>query len=120
MRLTIDRATWARGPRETTRLLSSLDGSRCCLGFHARACGVSDAEMLDLGWPEEVVDRIGRTPPPGMEWLVPAGNVDSDASHALMAANDDEEIDEPTREARIAALFAAHGVEVEFVGPVTP
>jgi hypothetical protein len=42
----INRATWAI-PRQTKapRLLNHEEGTRCCLGFYAKACGVRDEAL---------------------------------------------------------------------------
>ena len=44
MRVVIKSSEWARGDRLDYYLLND-DGTRCCLGIDARACGVKDDEL---------------------------------------------------------------------------
>jgi hypothetical protein len=86
----------------------------CCLGFYALACGYSDSEISDRTTPESLTD-MNRWP----EWMIEEheGRVyDSDEVCTLINRNDATRITGAKREKEIAAIFARHGVEVEFVG----
>jgi hypothetical protein len=110
MKFTIDRSKWQRGPGES-RLLNS-HGKMCCLGFYGEACGVPTDDLFGLAYPSEVRRS---------SHLLPTWLEDSDDVAELICLNDadptDEEdvSDEADRERRIAAIFAKHGVEVEFI-----
>lgn len=125
MKLVIERERWIRGgngdgPEELSCLYRSHDGKMCCLGFFARACGIDKDQIEDEAEPEDVPRAVW----PGWVLRAPddfAGDYGSpDALKnssdivALISANDDEMCGDRKREARIAELFAQHGVEVEF------
>jgi hypothetical protein len=126
MKFTIDRSKWQRGPGES-RLLNS-HGKMCCLGFYGEACGVPTDDLFGLAYPSEVRRSSHLLP----TWLTDVTDIDeeygpvervedSDDVAELICLNDadptDEEdvSDEADRERRIAAIFAKHGVEVEFI-----
>lgn len=50
---TINREEWVRGGEDAALLLS--DGRMCCLGIAAKACGLSDDVLLDVGEPVEII-----------------------------------------------------------------
>ena len=103
--LTIKRSEWARGKRtETNRLLDGA-GMRCCLGFWCSAAGVSDDDLLGQMDPEDVAT---------VPLLVEGGYNSNLASHAIQI-NDDVDIADRTREAKLRELFATKGVKVRFV-----
>lgn len=55
--LTIDRKTWANGDQLTLMgdpvesILLDSTGSRCCLGFLGKACGLEDDQLRGIGTP---------------------------------------------------------------------
>lgn len=106
MKLVIDRSKWLRGEGSSkSSLLRTSDGKMCCLGFLGLACGIAPDRLKGNSNPHDVT---GRWP----SWLL-----HHEVCYSLMNANDVARVDE----GRIAALFAANGVEVEFVdGPVSP
>lgn len=112
-KLVIDRSRWLRGEGGgESALLRQADKKMCCLGFFGLACGVPSESMLDKGEPAAVeMDAKSLWPP----WL--EGSV-----HRLIETNDAENLTDGEREMGIAAEFAAHGVEVEFIDgdPVAP
>lgn len=125
MKLTIDRARWIRGgngdgPEERSCLYRPHDGHMCCLGFFARACGIDKDQIEDEAEPEDV-PRAGWP-----EWVLRApddfagdyGSADAIKNSAdiveIIKVNDDDRLGAAAREAKLAALFARHGIEVEF------
>lgn len=122
MKLTITREQWLRGNGVESALRRPEDGKMCCLGFFALACGMSVDEIQNFGDPS---DTVGETLLKWPQWLVRELPPEDDELYAswhntdecgnLIEANDSKEIEEPDRERKIAALFADHGVEVEFV-----
>lgn len=127
MKLIIDRATWGRGDWEkyetdpvqaqymSSRLLNSRVNRKCCLGFLGQACGIPDAQMQG-----ETLPRESNTKWP--KWLFNPTNplkspwYTSIELTAFVDANDATEVSETERERRLTELFAAQGVEVEFIG----
>jgi hypothetical protein len=126
---TIDRSRWARGAIRpvATMLQSKEDGSRCCLGFFALACGYTEAEIEDRATPINVVNngvtRNNKFP----QWLVHTDGAHSYAAARLMSVNDTAGFlgksglpvagaeNEAEREKRVAEIFADNGVVVKFV-----
>lgn len=51
----IDRSKWARGKSGASLLMK--DGRMCCLGIAAKACGVSDGIIYEVGEPGEMLDN---------------------------------------------------------------
>jgi len=112
MKLVIEREHWERGT--SSARLRKDNGQMCCLGFFGLACGIEPDTLLGAGSPEEIADRAW----PDWALLDSEGAyhlMDSETIELLIEANDGKEATEPEREARIAELFAEHGVEVEFV-----
>lgn len=108
---TIDRKKWARGREKVNKLLKN-DGTMCCLGFYAKACGLNDEQILHTGAPHQLLVPLPRQ----MAWLVDEANCDAttDASD-LIFANDSMLRDGP-RERKIIKIFAQKGIEVTFKG----
>lgn len=115
MKLVIDRKRWIRG-EELSFLLRPTDERMCCLGFYGLACGVPKASLRVQANPRfaagfSEVEQAG--------WLFKNGPLygysHSNDAIRLMKINDAEDIADTDRETQIAAIFAKHGVEVEFV-----
>lgn len=51
--LVIDRKKWARGGNGGPACLLNGNGNMCCLGFLAKACGASNAQIDGVGMPSE-------------------------------------------------------------------
>jgi hypothetical protein len=122
VKLTIDRARWGRGVGEG-RLLS--DGKMCCLGFLAKACGLSDTAIEDLGNPSDVYceeptkhKQVWNSM--GVPFKKPRKLKELGEAMALetvfVLINDDENLTEKRRERLLTKEFAKIGVNVEFVG----
>lgn len=105
-KLVIDRSKWLRGEGySVSQLHRERDGKMCCLGFFGLACGIALERLTGCGDPQDTNAR-GQWP----EWLF-----DSNAVGNLITANDEQRFTQSEREARISAIFAKHGVAVEFV-----
>lgn len=114
---TIDRKTWLRGDCYaqfgTESALLSAQGERCCVGFFAHETfGFRDQDLLGVSYLESVVLNL---------------NLDSDTKAEFCArvneplgriydVNDDMEINDFVREARLTKLFAKIGYRPVFVG----
>lgn len=113
MKLVIDRAKWLRGEdSQNSKLLRIKDQKRCCIGFLCSALGVSDSELLDVGGSQKLFAELPT-------WLKDSGEMADNEHSDLFTAydvNDNPELDEATREARITKIFARHDIQVEFVG----
>lgn len=110
-KLVIDRQKWLRGEGDSlSRLLRSSDGKMCCVGFFCLACGLTERDIRDKGWPD-----VGDSAIP--KWLFHEfqDGTSSPSRHDLAGNNDGPDIGETERERLIAADFAKNGVEVEFI-----
>lgn len=89
-----------------TGLWNSETDEKCCLGFYAEACGYTKQVLL------------GR----GMTWFGKYVNAFVGADEGLATAakkaaniNDDITIPQSEKEAKLIALFAEHGITLNFV-----
>ncbi len=129
-KFTITRSLWARGGHPNTSLLD-IEGKMCCLGFYALACGYQKTDILNLGEPHEINAHNKDIPLFYPSWLVIAEEVPNECEHweaesyhmeygvnddggELMKYNDSDRLSESEREAKVAEVFARHGVTVEF------
>ena len=113
--LVIIREQWLRGgdqngERGFSWLLSKASGKRCCLGFYAQSLGASDDLIRNRTSPGGT-SELGIWP----SWLLGPFNGDSRESNSLMLINDSSTLPDERRELLIKQIFAAHGVEVNFV-----
>jgi hypothetical protein len=139
MKLIIDRAKWIRGEgSDSSYLLRNLDNKMCCLGFYACELGIPGAQIGGVRTPTDLVPFTAKgnsTVLKDGSWLVSKMTgvlkhswKTSEDAHKLMTINDyeigmdslfflasDPIVSEADRESRIAAIFAEHGVEVEFI-----
>jgi len=110
MRLTIDRGIWDRGG--TSQLLRHGSIRRqCCVGIFLSALKVKDARLRGI-YQADQIEKL----PAKARFLVTDDIGPSDKAVDLYDVNDAECIEGPERERRIAELFAAQGIDVEFVG----
>jgi hypothetical protein len=111
MKLVIDRNKWLRGEGHgESYLLRKSDGKMCCLGFYGIACGIPQSMLVDVTTPSSVHDSFNSWG--DGQWLLSRWR----HCESLMDTNDLEIIDDNKREKYIAAIFAEHDVQVEFVG----
>jgi len=116
MKLTIDRKVWLRGEGgAASKLLRANDGKRCCVGIYLVALGVTD-ELLTEVSVAHGTGSLRRFVADHTPWLANTHVTDASAdANYLYSRNDDRGIEESYRERNIAAIFAKHGVEVEFI-----
>jgi hypothetical protein len=119
MKFTIDRAKWFRGQGSDASALLRANGQRCCLGFYAQACGLTDNQIMDKTAPNHVGligkdewDNILLTNSfPNQSWMQ-----HSKDARDLIIVNDSMHVSGADREKRITEIFSKKGIEVEFVG----
>lgn len=101
----IDRKKWYRGRGSANSALLRSDGTMCCMGFYAKACGFEDREILDAGThpfsatiesPYFIDGRFGQA--------------------GLFDVNDNVTLSEEDRETILTRLFADNGIAVRFEG----
>lgn len=112
MKFTVDRATWYRGKGNVKSSLLTDSGERCCLGFFAKACGLSDDVTLGVGMPANI--RV--TLPKEMTWLRHSNyaNFSSDLACDIASTNDCQNIDDEQREKELTELFKKANHEIVF------
>jgi len=114
MKFIVYRDTWLRGRTDSAL---HIQGQRCCLGFLGLACGYTDEEMDMSATPDDVCFLGNRWPKALvslMEDEESAAFCDSHLCSQIMGENDGGGVTEAEREARLTALFAKGGIEVEF------
>ena len=116
----IDRLTWHRGSDGASLLTDQ--GKRCCLGFFAKACEVSDSEQLNTADPGELNAASKKTlRDAGGDFLFMQDEYcerQSKATDDLVFENDSSDVDAyygSVREQRITRIFAGNGVTVIFI-----
>ena len=123
---TINRKYWARGNgTDVSNHLLNRNGTRCCLGFYAQACGIPDKELRGVGLVSDVVRSST------VEWNTRLADdskllafaQDKPTTQALVDTNDSyigeyrsSPASEEEREKKIANLFKRFGITVKFVG----
>lgn len=122
MKLVIDRARWIRGTMDS--FLLRHDGKMCCLGFLSRAVGLPEAEIRHRLTPVSLTDEQCKTYPewlrPHLDPLMPNVRRNSIVAHDLMGVNDQLNVHDSAREAKLVARFAELGIELEFTGEGEP
>ena len=107
----ISRRRWWRG-QGWGALYVSAEAKMCCLGFVCRAYGVSLNAIRDHRMPRALSQPARARLP---KWLLQPDRT-SDVNRAAVV-NDrrlSEPLSEPTREAKIAAIFKRHGLRAVF------
>jgi len=121
MKFIIDRTKWLRGEGyKQSRLLRPSDGKQCCLGQIGRQCGLSVRSIKDQIGPSDAVQKFHST---RMKWPEPLrptpaiGGIscDPDLSRTMMLVNDDTDISDSEREARLIDLAKVEHIELEFI-----
>jgi hypothetical protein len=116
MRFQIPREKWLRGEGSgESFLLRGSDEKMCCVGIYIEQLGIPREELLDKMTPCSFSCEI----PKEARWLVQpdgkGGIENTSLALDLYIINDSRDITEEQREAKVKALFAENGVEVEFV-----
>lgn len=122
--VSINRNKWLRGKeaKNKSAMLKEDNGKMCCLGFYAKACGISEKLMSNKMSPGEVTDRLNETNKRWDTWLLQGAsgsekmNLKSDSAEAikLMRINDDHKTTDAQKEEAIKKIFNKHGVSVYF------
>lgn len=122
----VQRSKWLRGEgSEASYLLRDGDRKMCCLGFFAKAQGLSDEDILEERTFEEVLQHYladTQTLVTKLAPLVTAKNswgeslyINSEVANRVMVTNDDDRIPDQAREVILKGAFLLAGIEVEFV-----
>lgn len=109
MKFIVDRAKWYRGQGELESKLCRTDGKMCCIGFVGEQSGISKVDLLNVASIQSCKISTHRRWP---RWMVN----DIESVHKAYLTNDDLEISDDIREAKLKEIFAAEGDEIEFVG----
>lgn len=120
----VNRATWYRGKGHEQSQLLRDDGTRCCIGFYAQACGVPDALvrgapcLSDIGGQHSSIPAQLR----GKPWTnYNYGRTEASARYNFNVlsqcyeVNDSEQLTEEAREEELITLGRKVGVEFTFV-----
>lgn len=117
LEVVIDRTRWLRGTGDGT-LLRQKEGNpdydkMCCLGFAARAAGMTKKEIANRGGISDCVRR-----PRALLGLfeLPDGLNNDDLEGCLMSANDDQTMNDKFRESHIIKLGKKAGILFSFIG----
>lgn len=130
-KLIIDRTLWFRGNGSAMSKLRLMDGKMCCLGFYALACDYSVEEITNKLYFGGVAGDINVN----TEEYIPAKGESAwlnarscgplfiyrdfwmgEKVYASLAnINDDMDLTDQVREARIAKIFKQNGVQIEFI-----
>lgn len=122
MKFEVKRREWIRGGRWLSVLYQPVsnrcpddpDIRRCCLGFFANACGISDRSLGD--WTTPTAHQRGKKAvPPEWAALTNDEGTNTKLCLRLMINNDDPGISDEIREEVLTALFAKLGHRVSFV-----
>jgi hypothetical protein len=113
---TVRRDTWLRGGEDGS--LRAEDGKMCCLGFLCLAYGATRKAIEDLGMPADVAGGSRKLP----RWLrediykiSESAPMVKNSVYVIAEINDDKDIDDETRERKLAEEFAKHKLSVKFV-----
>lgn len=108
LKVTVYRPQWCRGSRKLSWLLSKVDGTQCCLGFVANACGYKPEELLGVSEPEGVNNTT--------KFREHTSLISQRVCLELMLANDDPSISDAIREEKLKELGKKANIDFEFVG----
>ena len=116
--LTISRAVWLRGERESM-LYRPEDGKMCCLGIYLESLGVSKESMKGCDTPGHYYGdrKAGRPKTPA--WLLRYDGMirpyASTLAMRLMEVNDNPDYTDEEREWLIEDGFGYVGIQVRFI-----
>ena len=124
MRFEVKRSEWSRGDSYHSALFMAPrnrypafpERRRCCLGFFANACGLSDEDIEGIRIPFQIGSIPGNVDFAHWDdWgSLFAGDGSPRVNEAIMACNDSSSNDE-TREQELTDLFSVIGHEIVFV-----
>lgn len=124
MKFVVDRRTWYRGQGQGVytpedregSLLLRMDGKRCCIGFVGQQCGVPDSVLLGRGTVSRVLYSVNGDHNLESKW--PRWMWQKRTWAAICTAyavNDNPDLTDAEREAKLKGIFQANGDEIEFV-----
>lgn len=114
-KFTVDRKTWYRGKGGIQSALLTEHGERCCIGFVGQQCGVVDKLMLGvptIHYHQPMDGYLNAAQFPA--WMTYEDHGSKDVDEAYLV-NDNRDISDLTREAKLKEIFARHGDELEFI-----
>lgn len=115
MKYIIDRTRWLRGEGGmVSRLLRYKDGKMCCLGQIATQCGIPTHLIESACTPSEST-QLRLSPWPAWMLDPELGRSETTDCRKAMDVNDDKETTDAVKEDALAAIFAKHGDELEFI-----
>jgi hypothetical protein len=114
MKYVVDRRTWFRGKGADDSKLLMDNGMRCCIGFVGKQCGISDDDLLGVA--EVTAMHYDKKKFP--TWMREPYSLKGKAGLTVIGqayhTNDDENINDEQREARLKEIFAEAGDEIIF------
>lgn len=118
LKVVIDRAKWLRGTGNGTLLRDQPGkpdiGKMCCLGFVAKAVGMSDEQITERG---DISSCLGSKPQPeSIKGLFISSDGSLNAEDLLIKANDGVNVPAKERERTIKRLGKAAGIAFSFIG----
>lgn len=131
-KFTVKRGYWIRG-EEGSVLLEGLTKRRCCMGFLAQACGITDDDMEERAYfcmldpqiwdklpsfltPRYSRDAVSNVPNMPISYDSKGREtLDSEMASQIYRINDTDELENGEREEALIVAFRRAGVEVEFI-----
>lgn len=110
MKYIVDRRKWYRGKGGEESYLLSPDDQLCCIGFVGQQCNIPDNSLKNFAVVAYRKEGHANFP----AWMRNIPTHDSPIGRAY-EINDNEEISDAKREARLKALFIEQGDEIEFI-----
>lgn len=114
----VKRSEWYRGHRDGSSLLREEDGRKCCIGFVGQQCGIKDSELLGQKAVGGSSDTLTSKWP---KWFFSPNAIvvhhldSSDALYHAYYVNDNSDITDVDREAKLSQLFSLNGDTISFV-----
>lgn len=114
LNVTINRKRWTRGNTSGDSALRTETGQSCCLGFVARACGITTPVHSFIF--SELNEEKFNLLPKGLRPVRKAGEyVNTQLHDDLVSVNDSYDVRGAVREEKIAKLMKKANIKVKFV-----
>ena len=111
MEINIIRSKWSRGLAEKTRLLDD-DGKTDALGVYLRKIGLPDDLLLNQAELVDVYQKAEFASP--LLEVAKLAMVQSELCSKIIACNDNPQISDDKREAKLCELFAELGFSISY------
>lgn len=112
--LIIRDSEWLRGNLKSGM---KVNGKYCCLGMHARDCGIEDAVLRATSSPATVIAYIGCSDV-AVEfvscWIDEIRLVNNDRATSAMMINDTPHMTDVARIAELRPIFSEAGIEIDW------